>query len=465
MINIQTILWVLCFLCLPSNLNAFAFEKNCINHKESTDKSHFATKTTYANAKTSFSEDIEISNPYIEKVSDTCSNEPVLLWLITRHGIRYPIKSEVQRFSAMLPIIAQELVFNHKESRGCFTEAEAEVLEKFVMPYSIRDAAQLSETGADEQFKLGQFWRELFPHLFEEPFSEDLYEVEFTAANRTGQSAYHFLRGAFGEQAAANIPLPQPHSPNFKLRPYKSCPAWVRDVLKGKTTRQEQRLYQEEPEFQSMWTTVSQRLGYSQTMSLDDLMLVYEECRYEIAWWPDRDSVWCKPFSDQDILVLEYHQALRYFYEVGYGGPEINLEMACSAVADMYKHMRDYVEGTSSRRAMLYFSHDREILLLYTALGLFKPTSPLTHQSRADHVNGSYAISSIAPFSTSLAFVLYRCKDGSHRVGGYHQGLPLSLSPLCPDDTSGTCVWPPPKIQEVAQSCRIRQLCHAHDEL
>ena len=43
-------------------------------------------------------------------------------------------------------------------------------------------------------------------------------QLEFTVANRTGQSAYHFLRGMFGDEEAAKIKLPTPRSPNFKLR-------------------------------------------------------------------------------------------------------------------------------------------------------------------------------------------------------------------------------------------------------
>lgn len=36
--------------------------------------------------------------------------------------------------------------------------------------------------------------------------------------NRTGQSAYHFLRGMFGDDAIGNIELPEPYTPNFILR-------------------------------------------------------------------------------------------------------------------------------------------------------------------------------------------------------------------------------------------------------
>ncbi|XP_018023682.1 multiple inositol polyphosphate phosphatase 1 isoform X3 [Hyalella azteca] len=461
--NVLSFVTAVTLLSFYTLANAARAQKFCLDQTVS--KSHFATRTSYVNAFEAYNFSKPDVPPFIGKWSDTCSVEAQQLWLITRHGIRYPLQNEMQRLLATLPIIAQELIFNHKEGRGCLSDAEAEILEKFTPPFSKRDVGQLAEAGAEEQFMLGQFWKNLFPHLFEEPYSRDIYEVEFTVANRTGQSAYHFLRGAFGEDVVANNPLPKPHSPNFKLRPYKTCPAWQADVLKSKTTLREQKLYEMEPEFLAMMRSVSERLGYVETMSVDDLLAVYAECRYETAWWPVRESVWCRAFSERDILVLEYHQALRYYYEQAYGGPALNYEMACSTVSDLLKQIRDRISGSSQRKASLYFSHDKELLFLYTALGLYRPSSPLTHDSRSAHIGGPFAISSLVPFSSNLAFVLYSCNDGAYRVGGFHLGKPLSLSPLCPDDTSGTCSWPILKIEDIAQSCNIRTLCRQRDEL
>lgn len=43
-------------------------------------------------------------------------------------------------------------------------------------------------------------------------------QVEFTTANRTSQSAYHFLRGVFGDDQVAKIKMPRPRPTNWKLR-------------------------------------------------------------------------------------------------------------------------------------------------------------------------------------------------------------------------------------------------------
>ena len=62
-------------------------------------------------------------------------------------------------------------------SAGCLTEAQADELTGWVPPYSSQDASQLQEAGADEQFGLGQRWRELYPDLLAAPYSERHYKA------------------------------------------------------------------------------------------------------------------------------------------------------------------------------------------------------------------------------------------------------------------------------------------------
>lgn len=66
-------------------------------------------------------------------------------------------------------------------------------------------------------FKIVSYLKWTFWPVYQFPFSF-LFQVDFTIKNRTGQSAYHFLRGMFGDEAVGNIELPQPYSPNFVLR-------------------------------------------------------------------------------------------------------------------------------------------------------------------------------------------------------------------------------------------------------
>ena len=35
------------------------------------------------------------------------------------------------------------------------------------------------------------------------------------------------------------------------------------------------------------------------------------------AWHPDKVSVWCSAFEDEDLMVLEYHEELKYWSVLG----------------------------------------------------------------------------------------------------------------------------------------------------
>ena len=60
---------------------------------------------------------------------------------------------------------------------GCLSEQQAKELENWFPPYSRLDAAELQETGADEQYSLGEMWKQLYPNLLDQPYSEQLYKV------------------------------------------------------------------------------------------------------------------------------------------------------------------------------------------------------------------------------------------------------------------------------------------------
>ena len=66
---------------------------------------------------------------------------------------------------------------------------------------------------------------------------------------------------------------------------------------------------------------------------------MYDECRYETAWWPQRKSAWCSAFSHSDFEVMEYHQDLKYYYEDSYGTP-LNAKTACQTLNDLRKQFQ-----------------------------------------------------------------------------------------------------------------------------
>ncbi|KAK3889555.1 hypothetical protein Pcinc_006448 [Petrolisthes cinctipes] len=433
----------------------------CDGVDRATPTHRLSTKTAYFNA----DKDTTHWSDFNKEV-EGCFAEQV--WLLNRHGTRFPTQNDMHGLLDILPGVSQKIVANHQQGRGCLKQSELEQLQNWIPPYDLRDKEQLQETGQDELAAIGEEWRNFLPHLFDQPFHPAKFKVDFTVKNRTGQSAYHFLRGMFGDEAVGNIELPQPYSPNFVLRFYKACPRWVKEVYKNKeTTYKERQLFVETEDFKNTAHGVSARLGFMHPLSLDELVAVYDECRYETAFWAGRDSVWCSPFTDDDFEVMEYYQDLKYYYEDSYGHP-LNLKTACRTLADLFMHFRSTVnDGEAKPQGIFYFAHDKTIFKVLASFGLFRPAQHLRHDNFKSMKDRVWRTSFVSPFSANLAFVLYRCGDGkeeNHKVGVFFEGQPTPLPDVC---RGVTCRWEElrPWLAEQHATCDLGKLCMLHDEL
>lgn len=61
---------------------------------------------------------------------------------------------------------------------------------------------------------------------------------------------------------------------------------------------------------------------------------IFEICRYELAWFPDRPSPWCDLFTTEDIKFFEYAEDLDYYYYCGPGRPMAKL-IGCGLLKDL----------------------------------------------------------------------------------------------------------------------------------
>ena len=81
-------------------------------------------------------------------------------------------------------------------------------------------------------------------------------------------------------------------------------------------------------------SSVSDRLGFNNSLTLDDITDLYDVCRYERAWNPKKTSSFCAPFQEDDLKVLEFYEDLEYWHKNGYAN-ELNYKMSCPLVKDM----------------------------------------------------------------------------------------------------------------------------------
>lgn len=416
-----------------------------------------STKTAYFNA--------EKDDTHWENFRSEVQNcEAQQVWLLNRHGTRFPTGNDMDRLVGVLPQIAKHVVTHHNQGRGCLADDDIDQLIDWFPPYGPRDMEELQEVGYEELFSIGEYWRDMFPSLFDVDYDPSKFKVDFTVKNRTGQSAYHFMRGMFGDDAIGGIEFPQPYSPNFNLRFYKSCPRWLREVYKNnETTYKERRLFVHGKEFQRVIHAVSVKLGFVYPLTPQHIESIYDECRYETAWWPSRRSVWCLAFSLDDFEVMEYHQDLKYYYEDSYGQP-LNLETACQTLSNIYSHFRSTVSlGKAQIQGIFNFAHDKTIFQVLTRMGLFKPLEHLRHDNFADMKYRVWRTSHISPFAANFAQVLYRC-DLGYRVGTFFQGHPIPLPGKC---EGVSCRWEElqPWLENNYQTCDLNKLCMIHDEL
>ncbi|KAK7068393.1 hypothetical protein SK128_007921 [Halocaridina rubra] len=439
--------FILC--CLGSPL--------CEDIGSETPISHLSTKTAYFNA----DKDDTNWERFNNEVKD-CKAQQV--WLLNRHGTRYPTGNDMDRLVRVLPSVAKQVVANYDQGRGCLPDKDVDNLRDWFPPYGPRDKENLQEMGFDELYSIGEYWRDLYPHLFNVEYDPYKFKVDFTVKNRTGQSAYHFMRGMFGDDAIGTIEFPEPHSPNFILRFYKSCPRWLKEVYRNnETTYKERRLFTSGKEFQSVVHAVSARLGFLHPLTPAQIESIYDECRYETAWWPLRKSAWCLPFSTYDFEVMEYHQDLKYYYEDSYGQP-LNLETACQAVSNIYSHFSNSINlGRAKFSGIFNFAHDKTIFQVMTRLGLFRPSQHLRHDNFANMKNRVWKTSYLSPFAANLAFVLFGCGD-DYRMGTFFQGQPIPLAEKC---EGISCHWEEIKswFEDNADTCNLSKLCMLHDEL
>ena len=62
----------------------------------------------------------------------------------------------------------------------------------------------------------------------------------------------------------------------------------------------------------------------------------------------------------------------------------------------------------SQPRAVLYFSHDKALLKVLTALKFFQPNDDLRHDNFETMSNSTFRTSYIASFANNIGFVLYK---------------------------------------------------------
>ncbi|KOC67227.1 Multiple inositol polyphosphate phosphatase 1 [Habropoda laboriosa] len=347
--------------------------------------------------------------------------EPKKIWLIIRHGTRYPGKKYISSMIAKLPQFQKIILDNYERNKTDITEEDAALFKQWKISFNVDDIMKLTEEGENELIDLGERYQSRFPTLMPEVYDNQTYRFKYTATERTQESARNFATGLFGRYNSYKVQYPEAEHKDPVLRFYKRCQRWRSEVDKNPEAQIEKEKFLKSQTYKKMLEDVSKRIGYQ--VDHEMIRLMHLMCGFETAWHIDVESPWCKLFSLHDFKVLEFAEDLQYYWIDGYGY-KLSYEQACPALRDMF----DFFLSVDTPQVSAYFTHSGTILKLLALLGVAKDDEHLTHDSFSLYANDrAWRTGIIDSFASNIAFVLYNC-SGVPNVLFMHQERPLYLS-------------------------------------
>ncbi|KAH7887296.1 histidine phosphatase superfamily [Phlebopus sp. FC_14] len=172
-------------------------------------------------------------------------------------------------------------------------------------------------------------------------------------------------------------------------------------------------------------------------------------------------SPWCDIFTTEEWASYEYYGDLNDYYGNGYGQQlgrvqgvgyvnELLARLTGQPVQDATQtnHTLDSSPDTFPLNRTFYadFSHDNEMISIYSAIGLFKQSQPLDPTNPDE--GRSWVVSKMVPFSGRMVTEKLACSAGGGRDGGKNEKdayirilVNDALQPLgfCGDTGNGLC--------------------------
>lgn len=413
---------------------------------------------------------------------ETIECKPIQIWLVARHGTRYPNKKDISLLQYKIPTLTEKLNKNRNE-----VEAEIKHIIQALSVWEPKTAKNIDESytkllhveGKNEMFNLANRFVDRFQMILKDQPPE-MFKFRSTNEQRTEQSKLNFLKGLFhGNKYVSfdtdnkatipsNIDEPSilPHDPT--LRMYKLCKKWQVSVKENPVTYSEIKHFELSETFNTtLLHNLNERLGFKNNLlTLEDIDAMHVACIFGQAWDPYKWSPWCSLFTQDMLDILEYRRDLLYYWKDGYGS-SLNGAQACILVKDAIEMFKASIKGGIFHKGTFYFTHSAAILKLLSYLGLYKEeckemgkTRHLLHDNYLDlKDNRKWRTSTIGTFGTNIAFVLTNCSENDYKVGLLHNELLMDI-PGC-ESKNKWCDYPKfmslfdPKPLE----CNISEIC------
>lgn len=245
---------------------------------------------------------------------------------------------------------------------------------------------------------------------------------------RVIESAYLFGEGFYREQGLKpnTKVLIIPEEPGFNNTLDRSgCPAFDSDAAKEKALKMKK-------EWSDKWVPritkrLNKKLVGAQLTDRDTIYLM-DLCPFDtVADVDAKVSKFCAMFSQDEWHSYDYYQSLGKWYDYGPGhdlGPTVGVGYVNELLSRLTSEpVLDHTSTNSTldsspetfpldRKLYADFSHDNNMVSVYSAMGLFNGTSDLPSGHKVSPVrSGGYSTSWVVPFAARMYVEKMKCKE------------------------------------------------------
>jgi len=388
-----------------------------------------------------------------KQINDSVTAEgctPVHLWTLVRHGSRYTSDGNLEDMIEDLPALRDKILAANN-SNLCFIDKE---LLKYwnVDDLDVEMDHRLHKEGELELKKMGQRWLKRFPDLLGQ-YDESKFGLRATNKQRAEKSGEMFITGLWSEDVVPEAKWKVVRSGDDPLiRFYKFCTAWY-----DERENNEKDLFEESDTVELVKTSISSLLGVN--ITVDEMNLMYDMCRFNLMWTPNKISPWCRVFSDNDLKVMEYIQDLDSYWKEGPGHP-VNYEQACILPKNMLDIFNDIIKGEDKTKGTFYFGHSTAIKMVLSFLKLFVTEDLLSSNFEKMKDKRKWRTSLHVPMAANIAFSLQQCGDEDYKIGLFINEKLIQI-PGCNQD------WCPMQtfinLFPQIESCDFTKICSIND--
>lgn len=372
---------------------------------------YFGTKGRYEEVNPHLINDIlAVNRSALQPPSPQC--RAIHLTAIVRHGTRYPTAKNVRKMRQLYKLVQSSARTKESWLR--------EILTQWTMWYTEDMDGRLVQKGVQDLKHLAVRLSKMFPSMIsEEKLRGGLIKFITSSKHRCVNSTLSFKAGLTEMWAIRDMEFG--HTVNDALmRFFDKCTKFINEVDNNPSAMKELDKFTQGPEMRRVQEKIADRLEVPYDHITHDMVeAALYLCAYEFAI-KTVNSPWCRLFDEVDAQVMEYAMDLKQYWKRAYGH-DINSKSSCILFHDVFSRLDKAVSEHNSGREVteavtVQVGHAETLLPLFTLLGFFRDSKPLTSTNYASNTQRSFRTSRMLPYAANFVVVLYDCGGGDIRL-------------------------------------------------